>query len=49
MLGGESMMMDPNMTVDEWIAFFAVITAIFSVGIFIVMCGVAIMKAVGVF
>lgn len=43
------MMMDSEMTVDEWVAFFAVITAIFCVGIFIVMCGVAIMKAAGVF
>lgn len=43
------MNLDPDMTIDEWVAFFAVITALFSVGFFIVMCGVAIMKAAGVF
>lgn len=42
-------MIDPDMTVDEWVAFFATVTTIFSVSIFIVMCGVAIMKVAGVF
>lgn len=42
-------MIDPDMTVDEWVAFFAIVTAIFAVGAFVVMCGVAIMKAAGVF
>ena len=42
-------MIDPDMTIDEWVAFLAIVTGIFGVGIFIVMCGIAIMKAAGVF
>lgn len=42
-------MIDPDMTVDEWVTFFAVIAIMFSLGIFIVMCGIAIMKTAGVF
>ena len=42
-------MIDPDMTVDEYVAFTAVVTAIFSVGVFVIMCGIAIMKVAGVF
>lgn len=42
-------MIDPDMTADEWVAFFAIVTSIFAVGVFVVMCGIAIMKVAGVF
>ena len=42
-------LIDDGMTIDMWISFIAIVIAIFSASAFIIMCGVALMKAVGVF
>jgi len=42
-------LIDDGMTIDIWISFIAIVTAIFSASAFIVMCGVALMKVTGVF